>query len=166
MSLYIVYYRRDNSSSFRSDRLTYGTYSPKQTSPQPVYDNVSGAKGSPTRLDYLTEEGTSPHEPPLDNTSSSEDKPVEEDKKAKKKESSQASDQETPNEEESSEEDSDESEPKPNSKITESSKIKDQKSPEKVEDGGPSGVENGIAHDIKSDMEQPEASNNVSSVKV
>lgn len=90
---------------------------------------------------------------------------MEKDKKDKKK-SSQASDQETPNDEESSEEDSDESELKPNSNITESSKIKDQKSPEKVGDGGPSGVENGIAHDIKSDMEQPEASNNVSSVKV
>ncbi len=44
---------------FRSDRPTYGSYSPKQTSPtspQPLYDNVSGAKdakGSPSRLDYL-----------------------------------------------------------------------------------------------------------------
>lgn len=151
--------RRDNSSSFRSDRLTYGSYSPKQTSPtspQPLYDNVSGAKdakGSPTRLDHCPEEGTSPHEPQLDNTSSSEDKPVEEDKKAKKKESSQASDQETLNEE-SSEEESDESELKANSNIAESSKIKDQQSPEKVGDGGPSGVENGIPH------EQAEPSNN------
>ncbi|XP_016376560.1 bridging integrator 2-like [Sinocyclocheilus rhinocerous] len=157
--------RRDNSSSFRPDRPTYGSYSPKQTSPtspQPLYGNVSGAKdakGSPTRLDYPTEEGNSPHEPQLDNTSYSEDKPVEEDKKAKKK-SSQASDQETPNEEESSEEDSDESELKPNSNIAESAKIKDQKSPEKVGSDGPSGVENGIARDIKSDVEQAEASNN------
>ncbi|XP_016145443.1 bridging integrator 2-like [Sinocyclocheilus grahami] len=155
--------RRDNSSSFRSDRPTYGSYSPKQTSPQPLYENVSGAKdakGSPTRLDYHTEEGTSAHEPQLDNTSTSEDKPVEEDRKAKKKESSQASDQDTPNEEESSEEDCDESELKPNSNIAECSKIKDQKSPEKVRDDGPSGVENGIACDVKSDVEQAEASNN------
>uniref|UniRef100_A0A671RYI2 Bridging integrator 2-like n=1 Tax=Sinocyclocheilus anshuiensis TaxID=1608454 RepID=A0A671RYI2_9TELE len=161
--------RRDNSSSFRSDRPTYGSYSPKQTSPQPLNENVSGAKdakGSPTRLDYHTEEGTSAHEPQLDNTSTSEDKPVEEDRKAKKKESSQASDQDTPNEEESSEEDCDESELKPNSNIAECSKIKDQKSPEKVRDDGPSGVENGIACDVKSDVEQAEASNNVSSVKV
>uniref|UniRef100_A0A8C1B165 Bridging integrator 2a n=1 Tax=Cyprinus carpio carpio TaxID=630221 RepID=A0A8C1B165_CYPCA len=160
--------RRDNSSSFRSDRPTYGSFSPKQTSPQPLYENVSGAKdakGSPTRLDYHTEEGTSPHEPQL-NTSTSEDKPVEEDRKAKKEESSQASGQDPPNEEESSEEDSDESELKPNSEITECSKIKDQKSPEKVGDDGPSGVENGIACDIKSDVAQAEASNNVSSVKV
>uniref|UniRef100_A0A8C1IUC1 Bridging integrator 2-like n=2 Tax=Cyprinus carpio TaxID=7962 RepID=A0A8C1IUC1_CYPCA len=160
--------RRDNSSSFRSDRPTYGSFSPKQTSPQPLYENVSGAKdakGSPTRLDYHTEEGTSPHEPQL-NTSTSEDKPVEEDRKAKKEESSQASGQDPPNEEESSEEDSDESELKPNSDITECSKIKDQKSPEKVGDDGPSGVENGIACDIKSDVAQAEASNNVSSVKV
>uniref|UniRef100_A0A672MGJ9 Bridging integrator 2-like n=2 Tax=Sinocyclocheilus grahami TaxID=75366 RepID=A0A672MGJ9_SINGR len=152
--------RRDNSSSFRSDRPTYGSYSPKQTSPQPLYENVSGAKdakGSPTRLDYHTEEGTSAHEPQLDNTSTSEDKPVEEDRKAKKKESSQASDQDTPNEEESSEEDCDESELKPNSNIAECSKIKDQKSPEKVRDDGPSGVENGIACDVKSDVEQAEA---------
>ncbi|XP_058619819.1 bridging integrator 2a [Onychostoma macrolepis] len=158
--------RRDNSSSFRSDRLTYGSYSPKQTSPtspQPLYDNVSGAKdakGSPTRLDYRTEEGTSPREPQLDNTSSSEDKLMEENKKAKKKESSQASDQETLNEQESSEEESGKSELKANSNITESSKIKDQKSPEKVGDGEPSGVENGIPHDIKSDVEQAEPSNN------
>uniref|UniRef100_A0A8C1B4G6 Bridging integrator 2a n=1 Tax=Cyprinus carpio carpio TaxID=630221 RepID=A0A8C1B4G6_CYPCA len=154
--------RRDNSSSFRSDRPTYGSFSPKQTSPQPLYENVSGAKdakGSPTRLDYHTEEGTSPHEPQL-NTSTSEDKPVEEDRKAKKEESSQASGQDPPNEEESSEEDSDESELKPNSEITECSKIKDQKSPEKVGDDGPSGVENGIACDIKSDVAQAEASNN------
>ncbi|XP_042569423.1 bridging integrator 2-like [Cyprinus carpio] len=154
--------RRDNSSSFRSDRPTYGSFSPKQTSPQPLYENVSGAKdakGSPTRLDYHTEEGTSPHEPQL-NTSTSEDKPVEEDRKAKKEESSQASGQDPPNEEESSEEDSDESELKPNSDITECSKIKDQKSPEKVGDDGPSGVENGIACDIKSDVAQAEASNN------
>uniref|UniRef100_A0A8C1XXR5 Bridging integrator 2a n=1 Tax=Cyprinus carpio TaxID=7962 RepID=A0A8C1XXR5_CYPCA len=160
--------RRDNSSSFRSDRPTYGSFSPKQTSPQPLYENVSGAKdakGSPTRLDYHIEEGTSPHEPQL-NTSTSEDKPVEEDRKAKKEESSQASGQDPPNEEESSEEDSDESELKPNSDITECSKIKDQKSPEKVGDDGPSGVENGIACDIKSDVAQAEASNNVSSVKV
>uniref|UniRef100_A0A8C1IUP4 Bridging integrator 2-like n=1 Tax=Cyprinus carpio TaxID=7962 RepID=A0A8C1IUP4_CYPCA len=160
--------QRDNSSSFRSDRPTYGSFSPKQTSPQPLYENVSGAKdakGSPTRLDYHTEEGTSPHEPQL-NTSTSEDKPVEEDRKAKKEESSQASGQDPPNEEESSEEDSDESELKPNSDITECSKIKDQKSPEKVGDDGPSGVENGIACDIKSDVAQAEASNNVSSVKV
>lgn len=100
------------------------------------------------------------------NTSTSEDKPVEEDRKAKKEESSQASGQDPPNEEESSEEDSDESELKPNSDITECSKIKDQKSPEKVGDDGPSGVENGIACDIKSDVAQAEASNNVSSVKV
>ncbi|XP_043080966.1 bridging integrator 2a [Puntigrus tetrazona] len=158
--------RRDNSSSFRSDRQAYGSYSPKQTSPispLPLYENVSDdkdAKGSPTRLDYPSEEGTSPHEPQLDNTSSSEDKPAEEDKKTKKKESSQASDQELPNQEETSEEDSDESELKPNSDITESSKIKDQKSPEKVGDGGPSGLENNIANDIKSDVEQAEASNN------
>uniref|UniRef100_A0A8C1Y1E7 Bridging integrator 2a n=1 Tax=Cyprinus carpio TaxID=7962 RepID=A0A8C1Y1E7_CYPCA len=154
--------RRDNSSSFRSDRPTYGSFSPKQTSPQPLYENVSGAKdakGSPTRLDYHIEEGTSPHEPQL-NTSTSEDKPVEEDRKAKKEESSQASGQDPPNEEESSEEDSDESELKPNSDITECSKIKDQKSPEKVGDDGPSGVENGIACDIKSDVAQAEASNN------
>lgn len=154
--------RRDNSSSFRSDRPTYGSFSPKQTSPQPLYENVSGAKdakGSPTRLDYHTEEGTSPHEPQL-NTSTSEDKPVEKDRKAKKEESSQASGQDPPNEEESSEEDSDENELKPNSDIAECSKIKDQKSPEKVGDDGPSGVENGIACDIKSDVAQAEASNN------
>uniref|UniRef100_A0A8C2EGZ0 Bridging integrator 2a n=2 Tax=Cyprinus carpio TaxID=7962 RepID=A0A8C2EGZ0_CYPCA len=155
--------RRDNSSSFRSDTSTYGSYSPKQTSPtslQPLNENVSGAKdakGSPIRLDYPTEEGTSPHEPRLDNTSYSEDKPVEEDKKAKKKESLQASAQETANEVESSEEDSDESELKPNSNIAESSKIKDQNPPEKLGSDGPSGVENGITHDIKSEAE---ASNN------
>ncbi|XP_052449253.1 bridging integrator 2a [Carassius gibelio] len=158
--------RKENASSFRSDRPTYGSYSPKQTSPtspRPLYENVSGvkdAKGSPARLDYSTEEGTSPHEPRLDNTSYSEDKPVEEDKKAKKEESSQASDQETPNEEESSEEDSGERELKPNSNIVESSKIEDQKPPEKVRSDGPSGVENGIAHDNKSDVEQADASNN------
>ncbi|KTG42339.1 hypothetical protein cypCar_00004278 [Cyprinus carpio] len=161
--------RRDNSSSFRSDTSTYGSYSPKQTSPtslQPLNENVSGAKdakGSPIRLDYPTEEGTSPHEPRLDNSSYSEDKPVEEDKKAKKKESSQPSAQETPKEAESSEEDRDESELKPNSNIAESSKIKDQNPPEKLGSDGPSGVENGITHDIKSEAE---ASNNVSSVKV
>ncbi|XP_073679010.1 bridging integrator 2a isoform X1 [Garra rufa] len=154
--------RRDNSSSFKSNKPAYGSYSPRQTSPtspQPLYENVSGAKGSPTRLDYPTEEGTSPHEPQVDNTSTSEDKPVEKDEKAKK-ESSQASDQDTPNEEESSEEDSDESELKPNANVAECSKIKDQKTPEKVGDDGPSGVENGIAHDTKSDVEQAEASNN------
>ncbi|XP_059384187.1 bridging integrator 2a isoform X1 [Carassius carassius] len=158
--------RKDNSSSFRSDRPTYGSYSPKQTSPtspQPLYENVFGAKdakGSPARLDYPTEEGTSPHEARLDNTSYSEDKSVEEEKKAKKEESSQASDQETSNEEESSEEDSGERELKPNSDIAESSKIEDQKPPEKARSDGPSGVENGIAHDNKSDVQQADASNN------
>ncbi|KAL0157899.1 hypothetical protein M9458_045975, partial [Cirrhinus mrigala] len=138
---------RDNSSSFKSNRPAYGSYSPRQTSPtspQPLYENVSGAKGSPTRLDFPTEEGTSPHEPQLDNTSTSEDKPVGKDKKAKKNESSQGSDQDTPSKEESSDEDSDESELKPNAN-TECSNIKDQKTPEKVGDDGPSGAENGIA---------------------
>ncbi|XP_077074260.1 bridging integrator 2a [Siphateles boraxobius] len=150
--------RRGNSSSFRSDRSTYGLYTP--TSPLPLYDNVSGAKdakGSPIRLDDTTED-----EPQVDDTSTSEDKPVVEDKKAKKKESSQASSQDgrgdTPIEEESSEEDSDESELKPNSSPAECSKIKDQKSSEKEEDDGPSGVENGIACDPKSDVEETDAS--------
>ncbi|CAM4677254.1 unnamed protein product [Leuciscus chuanchicus] len=150
--------RRGNSSSFRSDRPTYGSYSP--TSPLPIYENVSGAKdakGSPIRLDDTTED-----EPRVDDTSTSEDKPVVEDKKAEKKESSQASSQdgrgETPNEEGSSEEDSHESELKPNSSPAECSKIKDQKSSEKVEDDGPSGVENGIARDPKSDVEETDAS--------
>ncbi|XDV46278.1 hypothetical protein PO909_014198 [Leuciscus waleckii] len=150
--------RRGNSSSFRSDRPTYGSYSP--TSPLPIYENVSGAKdakGSPIRLDDTTED-----EPRVDDTSTSEDKPVVEDKKAEKKESSQASSQdgrgETANEEGSSEEDSDESELKPNSSPAECSKIKDQKSSEKVEDDGPSGVENGIARDPKSDVEETDAS--------
>lgn len=101
----------------------------------------------------------------MDDTSTSEDKPVVEDKKAEKKESSQASSQdergEMPNEEESSEE---ESELKPNSSPAECSKIKDQKSSEKVEDDGPSGVENGIACDPKSDVEETDASSYVSSV--
>lgn len=147
--------RRGNSSSFRSDRATYGSYSP--TSPLPLYDNVSGAKdakGSPIRLDDTTED-----EPQVDDTSTSEDKPVVEDKKAEKKESSQASSQDgrgkTPNEDESSEEDSEERELKPNSSPAECSKIKDQKSSGKVEDDGPSGVENGIA---KSNVEETDAS--------
>ncbi|ROL43168.1 Bridging integrator 2 [Anabarilius grahami] len=155
--------RRDNSSSFKSERSAYGSYSP--TSPQPLYEKVSGAKGakgSPIRLDDTTEEGTPSHEPQVDDTSTSDDKPVLEDKKAEKKESSRASSQDgqgdTLNEEESSEEDSDESELKPNSSPAECSKIKDQKSSEKVEDGGPSGVENGIAHDVKSDVEETDAS--------
>ncbi|XP_059397413.1 bridging integrator 2-like [Carassius carassius] len=153
--------RRDNSSSFRSDRPTYGSYSPKATSPQPLCENVSGAKdakGSPTRLDHHTEESTSPHKPQV-NTSTSADKPVEEDRKAEKKESSQASDQDPPNDEESSEEECDESELKPKD-IVECTRIKDQKSPEKVGDDGPSGVKNGIACDIKPDVEQAEVSNN------
>lgn len=160
-SPYICYYRRGNSSSFRSDRATYGSYSP--TSPLPLYDNVSGAKdakGSPIRLDDTTED-----EPQVDDTSTSEDKPVVEDKKAEKKESSQASSQDgrgkTPNEDESSEEDSEERELKPNSSPAECSKIKDQKSSGKVEDDGPSGVENGIA---KSNVEETDASSYVSSV--
>lgn len=155
--------RRDGSSSFRSDRSAYGSYSP--TSPQPLYENVSGAKGakgSPIRLDDTTEEGTPSHEPQVEDTSTSDDKPVVEDKKAEKKESSQASSQDgqrdTPNEAESSEEDSDESELKQNSSPTECSKIKDQISSEKVEDGGPSGVENGIARNVKSDVEETDAS--------
>ncbi|KAI2649581.1 Bridging integrator 2 [Labeo rohita] len=154
--------RRDNSSSFKSKRPTYGSYSPRQTSPtspHSLFENVPGAKGSPTRLDFPTEEGTSPHKPQLDNTSSSEDKPVQEDKKAKKNESSQASDQDTPNEEESSDEDSDECELKPSAN-SECSNITDQKTPEKVRDDGPSGAENGIACETKSDLEQPEASIN------
>ncbi|KAK9954482.1 hypothetical protein ABG768_016544 [Culter alburnus] len=153
--------RRDNSSSFKSERSAYGSYSP--TSPQPLYENVSGAKGakgSPIRLDETTEEGTPSHEPQVDDTGTSDDKPVVEDKKAEKKESSRASSQDgqgdTPNEEESSEED--ENELKPNSSPAECSKIKDQKSSEKVEDGGPSGVENGIARDVKSDVEDTDAS--------
>lgn len=104
----------------------------------------------------------------MDDASTSDDKPVVEDKKAEKKESSQASIQdgrgETPNEEEASEEDSDESELKPNSSPAECSKIKDQKSSEKVEDDGSSGVENGIARDPKSDVEETDASSYVSSV--
>jgi len=56
-----------------------------------------------------------------------------------------------------SEEDSDES-------PTECSKIKDQKSSEKVENDGPSGVENGVARDPKSDVEETDASSYVSSV--
>ncbi|XP_056113890.1 bridging integrator 2a isoform X2 [Rhinichthys klamathensis goyatoka] len=141
--------RRGNSSSFRSDRPAYGSYSP---SPLPLYENVSGAKGGPIRLDDTEDE------PQVDDTSTSEDKPVLEDKKAEKKESSQASSQDgrgdTPNEEESSEEDSDES----NSSPAECSKIKDQKSSEKVENDGPSGVENGIARDPKSDVKETDAS--------
>ncbi|KAK7132573.1 hypothetical protein R3I93_018952 [Phoxinus phoxinus] len=141
--------RRGNSSSFRSDTPAYGLYSP--TSPLPIYDNVSGAKdpkGSPIRIDETTED-----EPQVDDTS---------DKKAEKKESSQASSQDgrgdTPKEEESSEEDSDESQLKPNSSPAECSKIKDQKSSEKVEDDGPSGVENGIARDPKSHVEETDSS--------
>ncbi|KAG1960945.1 bridging integrator [Pimephales promelas] len=141
--------RRGNSSSFRSDKPAYGLYSP---SPLPIYDNVSGTKdaqGGPIRLDDTEDE---PH---VDGTSTSEDKPVVEDKKAENKESSQASSQDgrgdMPNEEESSEEDSDES-------PTECSKIKDQKSSEKVENDGPSGVENGVARDPKSDVEETDAS--------
>ncbi|XP_067301881.1 bridging integrator 2a isoform X2 [Pseudorasbora parva] len=155
--------RRDNSSSFRSDRPTYGPHSP--TSPQPLYENVSGAKdakGNPIRLDETPEEGTPSHEPQVDDTSASKDKPVVEDKKADKKESSQASSQDgqggTPNEEASSEEDSDESELNPNSSLAECSKIKDKKLSEKVEDVGPSGVENGIARNVKSDVEESDAS--------
>lgn len=102
----------------------------------------------------------------MDDTSTSDNKPVVEDKKAE--ESSRASSQDrqgdTPNEEESSEEDTDESERKPNSSPAECSKIKDQKSSEKVEDGGPSGVENGIACDVKSDVEETDTSSNVSYV--
>lgn len=104
----------------------------------------------------------------MEDTSTSDDKPVVEDKKAEKKESSQASSQDgqrdTPNEAESSEEDSDESELKQNSSPTECSKIKDQISSEKVEDGGPSGVENGIARNVKSDVEETDASSYVSNI--
>lgn len=147
--------RRDNSSSFRSDRPAYGTYSP--TSPVPIYENVSGSKGAkdnPAKLDYPTEEeeeeGTSSNEPQVDGTNASEDKPVVEGKKDEKKESTQASNQDGQGE--SSEEDNNETELKTNS----NSKNREQKPVEK--DDGSSGVENGIHPDVKSDEQETDAS--------
>ncbi|XP_051947612.1 bridging integrator 2-like [Xyrauchen texanus] len=165
--------RRDNSSSFKSDRPAYASYTPTQTSPirpLPHYVNAPGAsdaKASSVNTDHPSEDVTPSHESQVDETSSCEDKPVEE-KKAEKRESVPASDQDSPvsKHDSSSEDNSDESEMRPNSNPTECAKIKattapnGSPEPEKVENTRSSGVENGIALDSLLDVEQTGASSN------
>ncbi|XP_051517684.1 bridging integrator 2-like isoform X2 [Myxocyprinus asiaticus] len=168
--------RRDCSSSFKSDRPTYESYSPTQTSPihpLPHYENAPGARdteASSVNTDHPSEDVIPSHEPQVDDTSSSEDKPVEEEKKAEKRESLPASDQDRQRDspvskhDSSSEDKSDESELQPNSNPTECAKIKattapdGSPEPEKVENPRSSGVENGIALDSLLDVEQTGAS--------
>ncbi|TRY86660.1 hypothetical protein DNTS_005011 [Danionella cerebrum] len=147
--------RRENSSSFRSDRSTYGSYNPKPaspTGPRPLYENVSDAKSSPKKIDYPSEEEDTPsNQPRVEEASTSEDTPEVEDKNKKKDEPSQASNQdgqeEDGSEEESSDEDTDGGELKTSSTPAQCSK--DHKSPGEVENVEPSGVENGVDCDAK-----------------
>lgn len=148
--------RRDNSSSFRSDKPKYEPYSPKQTSPtrpQPNYENVPHLRDTEaTSIDYPNEED----EPQVDNTT--EDKPVEDEKK--ENESSTATNQDGQGDSSSSE---NESELKANPSPIECTEIKttvasDGSEEPKVKDPEPSGIENGIAPDSQSDVEHIETS--------
>ncbi|XP_073731562.1 bridging integrator 2a isoform X1 [Misgurnus anguillicaudatus] len=164
--------RRDNSSSFKSDKPKYEPYSPKKTtptSPQPHYENVPPVRDTDaSSIDYPKEED----EPHVDNTSTTEDKPVEDEKKAN--ESSTATNQDEQEDSHVSKDDlssENESEIQANSNPTECNKVKtntasnDSQEPEKVEDLRPSGVENGVGRGSQSDGEQTEASEKVSSVE-
>ncbi|XP_051961092.1 bridging integrator 2-like [Xyrauchen texanus] len=168
--------RRGYSSSFRSDRSVYESYSPKQTrptSPQLLYDNVPGARdaeSSSTSIAYPSDEGTLSREPQVDDTSFSEDKPVEEEKKAEKRESLPAPDQDGQEDSRaskhdlSSEAESNENELQPDTNSTECTNIKATTAP----DGSPElekVKEIGIASNSQLDVEQTGASSDGSSVQ-
>lgn len=166
--MYLLY-RRDKSSSFKSDKPKYEPYSPKQTSPtrpQPYFRDTEG-----TSIDYPKEEDVPSHEPQMDNTS--ENKPLEDEKKENK--SSTATNQDRQEDNLASKGDSssseNESELQANSSSTDCPEIKttvasdESEEPKKVEDPEPSGMENGIAPDSQSDVEHMKTQT-VSSVEV
>ncbi|XP_056588570.1 bridging integrator 2a [Triplophysa dalaica] len=163
--------RRENSSSFRSDKPKYEPYSPTQispTRPKPHYINVPHLRDTETTsIHYPKEEDVPSHEHQVNDTT--EDEPVEDEKK--ENESSTATNQDRPEDSLVSQDDSssseNESELQANSSPTKGTEIKTTAASDVCEEHKkmeePSGMENGIAPDKHSDVEQIETSQTVSS---
>ncbi|KAA0707284.1 Bridging integrator 2 [Triplophysa tibetana] len=168
--------RRENSSSFRSDKPKYEPYSPKQispTRPKPYHLNVPPLRGTETTsIHYPKEEDVPSHELHLNDTI--EDDPVEDEKKGNG--SSTATNQDRQEDSLVSKDDSssseNESELQANSSPTKGTEIKTTAASDgceehkKMEDPEPSGMENGISPDNQSDVEKIETSQTVSSEEV